>query len=511
MASTVDLPRPLARSIVHFYGLVRSETIDLITDDLADQIAGSLSDWFAQLWYQLRANIENAEERDAEISNTTLETPSILVALLRRWWPEGDPIWVRGLRAMEETSDSGVRLAVARQLVAERDRLRRSRRDLQTERALRLVTAPLADHLNEIVATIAGLEKRVISVFRRTGSWNIFETYWNEIEFSTLENLAHLLEEEDDLAALAQKVVRGVDPLPDRTVWQRHLREFFRTEEQEEGYGEITGLDRTSSPLMALPAELGLLAFPETENLFLHKLAERGILALHSRRIKTIPIREEAETWHRVTAPQRLGVLFVCLDTSGSMQGDAETIAGVATLSFVRESLRQGRPVTVIASRQGLHAASFLDEAVFHQPSGDRKTSDSASLTAPGVVRIAPEPVIELQEILSPPGYSGADVSPALEEGLRRIENDTDPGTATADIVIVSDIHFPKIGPDHRNRIARLQSRGWVRFHALTIGLQPIDDPLNVFDYRWHYNTAEEFDFRPNAQPRRIGITGGTV
>jgi hypothetical protein len=506
LASAMDIPRPLARSMVHFFGLIRSDTITLTSDDLADQIARSLSDWFVRLWHQLRGNIETVQEKDAEISDATLESPSILVALLRRWWPEGDTIWTRGLRTMENSDDAGVRRAVARQLLAERDRLRRQRRDLQLERALRLVTAPLADHLNEIVPAISDLEVRVLSVFRRPGAWNIFEMYWNDIDWTLLETTARGLEQEDDLAALAQRVVRGVDPLPERIIWQRDIQVSYRMEEREEGYGEITDIHRTTSPVMALPSELGLLAFPETEDLFLHKLAEDGVLALRSRRVETIRLREERETWRRVVSPQRLGPLVVCLDTSGSMQDIAGTIAGVATLGFVRESLRQGRPITVIATQGGLHVASFLAEAECVQPAGTQ--SNTANLTAPGVIRIAPEPVAELQHILSPPGYSGADVTPALEAGLHYLENHPDSGTATADLVIISDIHFPKIGPDHRNRIALLQSRGWIRFHGLTIGLQGIDDPLNVFDYRWHYNIAEEVDFRSHHRPRRIGISG---
>jgi hypothetical protein len=75
----------------------------------------------------------------------------------------------------------------------------------------------------------------------------------------------------------------------------------------------------------------------------------------------------------------------------------------------------------------------------------------------------------------------------------------------------VSDIRFPKVGPNHLNRIYRLQSRGWARIHALTINREPIHDPLNVFDYRWHYNTADEFDFRNAGRPHRIGIARSEI
>ncbi|MFA7565498.1 MAG: hypothetical protein WCY01_00600 [Alkalispirochaeta sp.] len=503
-STAIDLPRPLARSLVHFYSLIRSDTLRAVTEDLADQMARSLGSWFSRLWHQLLLNTETNGERDDEISRAALEAPSILAALLRRWWPEGSRFWRQGQNSIEATSDVHVREAIVRNLLEHRDQLRRERRNIQLERALRLVITPLADHLNETIPTIATTSERIAAVFKVPGTWNIFENAWEEIDWDRFEAPADRLDEEDDLAALVHRLVRGVDPLPERMIWQRRVEERILEKEEENGYGDVDGLVRTASPLLALPSELALLAYPETEDLFLHKLIERDILGLHSQRRKTNRFVKKYEKWQHVTALQKLGPLYVCVDTSGSMQDTAGSIAGVAALACVREALRQVRPVHVIGVHHTIHVASFPTDTGI--PEENRETEIN-SVSAPAPVRVTPEPVMALAEILAPPGYGGADVSPALAEALERLENRPEQGSDTADILIISDIHFPKIGPDHRIRINRLQSRGWVRFHVLTIGLQPVEDPLNVFDYRWHYNTAEEVDFRPGLKPRYIGIT----
>lgn len=491
-ASAIDLPRPLARSVVHFYSILRTEAIAAIDDDLADQIAQSLSSWFIQLYRQLETNIRDAAPQPVSVLEP-VQTDTPDQSLLRQ----------RAAQAIAATSDDGVRRAILRRFATQAALLEKERQNLLIERALRLVTTPLADHLNDTLPSIAAINRKVVSIFRRPGVWNIFEPLWFEFDWNGLENTLTDVQDEDHLEALAQRLVRGIEPEVERKTWQRELRVLETTIEKEAGFGDILGLKRSSSPELALSRELSLLAYPETESLFERKIAESGIISLEPNRIATTTERRELHQWKLVDTPLEMGSIVVCVDTSGSMRGLSGRIASTAVLLLVRNALQHRRPIDIFALRETIHIASFQPD-----PLESPTKQGAKGITAAGPVRVDPIAAHELATIVTPLEIGGADISPALDEALNRIEDRNDRGQMTMDFVLISDIHFPKIGPNHLNRIYQLQSRGWARFHALTINRQPLYDPLNVFDYRWHYNTAEEIDFRSRSQPRRIGISG---
>ena len=417
-----------------------------------------------------------------------------------------------GKRAIDTTPDQRVRDAILRSMVDTAKNLAIEEREQQTERALRLVTTPLADHLNETLVSIITTERRITAAFHRPGIWNIFDPVWTDVDWGPIEHAAETAQQEPDLAALAKRLVRGVEPVLKQQVWREETTTIVHRSVRDSGYGDIQQLGASSSPRLALSSELSLLASPETEELFLRKQAEGAILALEPARYEYSEQIDLQTRWRRVDAPQRLGPIIVCVDTSGSMQGEAGEIAAAATLLIVREALSQRRPVEVVAVRETLHVASFLSSPASTSEISDPDAFEAAhAVNAEGPIRVDPEPVMHLDSILMPAGPGGANISPALEEAIGRAESRARRGHDIVDLLIISDIRFPKVGPNHLNRIYRLQSRGWARIHALTINREPIHDPLNVFDYRWHFNTAEEFDFRGAGRPRRIGITRSEV
>ncbi|MFP4153217.1 MAG: hypothetical protein ACLFSV_10265 [Alkalispirochaeta sp.] len=504
-SSSIDLPRPLARGLVHFFELLRSETIAAIDDDLADQFARALGRWFAQLWRQLWENTEPAAL--AGDTREDISEPESIVSLLAAAWPEEHERWDRGLRAIRSTPDPAVRDALVRSLISEGDRLAAKQREYRVERALRLVTAPLADHLNDVAPSIRVQANRITAAFGRPGVWDLFDPLWDNVAWDALAPILHTAQSEPDLETFAHRIVRGVQPPAQRTVRHEEKVTIIDRTTVEEGYGAIGGLTTTASLELALPSELALLAHPETEELFLRKRVEHAILALRPERYRRIESKRTETRWERVSLPLARGPLFVCIDTSGSMIGLPEEIAAAATLLLVREGIRQRRRIEVIAVHDTLRTARFGDD----EPRTDVGPSGAGGISAYAPPRVAPEGVLDLIALLKPSAPVGADVSPALEAALFRIESSPDAGQDVVDLLLISDIQTPKIGPGHLNRLYRLQSNGWVRFHVLTVNKRPLEDPMNVFDYRWHYNTAEELAFHPDGTSRRIGMRGGGV
>ncbi len=92
---------------------------------------------------------------------------------------------------------------------------------------------------------------------------------------------------------------------------------------------------------------------------------------------------------------------------------------------------------------------------------------------------------VPFSRILADSG-AGSDIAPAVHAALDLAER----GPSAADIVLVGDFHFPTLALRTMTRVGDPQERMEHRIHALTIHRMPIQDPLNIFDFRWHFNTG---------------------
>ncbi len=482
VASARDLPRPLSRSLVHLYSLIRKRTIALVDTDLADQIASALSQWFAELWAELDRSTETGDS-----AKWSGDVPfDVRLASARTQWPEQESRWARiGARRRSARGDAG-RSAIAHELEEAVRTLNEMRRERGRERALRLVATPLADHLNEVIPRLAAAQEACRRSFLRSCSWDLFDDSWSTPDWSVFDRARVVLESAPGLAALSQMIARGAAQDEPRTVW-RTVRTIETVPTKVDiGIGDVLGVNGRGDLRSALGSELALLAWPETEDLFARKLAERDIMSLEHRRTRTKTTEEER--WERVQlpAPVRPGPLIVCLDTSGSMQGPPERVARAISLGLVREAIKNRRDLRLLAIQHGLKEVhvpgAHGDSAAYH--SADTVVGEAPSRVDESVLR-------ELQAFLSAPMGGGSDISPTLGTALGHLPRDEN---EVADVLMVSDIRFPKIGPAHLRTMYELQQRGLARFHALTINALPIEDPLNLFDYRWHYNTSPRPD-----------------
>ncbi|MCG8479299.1 MAG: hypothetical protein MI724_09415 [Spirochaetales bacterium] len=482
VASARDLPRPLSRSLVHLYALIRKRTIALVDTDLADQIASALSQWSAELWVELDRSAETDDS--AEWSGDAPFDGRL--ASVRRLWPEHELKWTLIEERHRSARGDAGRGAIAHELERSVTALNKTRRERSQERALRLVATPLADHLNEVIPRLAAAQEACRRNFLRACSWDLFDDSWSTPDWSVFDRARDVLERDPGLAALSQMISRGAAGDEPRLVWRTIRTPELIHRDVDVGLGDVLGVNGRGDLRSALGSELALLAWPETEDLFARKLAEREIMSLEYRRTRTQTI--ERERWARVQlpAPVRPGPLIVCLDTSGSMQGLPERIARAISLGLVREAIGNRRDLRLLAIQRGLkevHVPGVERTSVSYH-SADTVVGEAPSRVDESVLR-------ELQTFLSAPMGGGSDISPTLGTALGHLPRGED---EVADVVMVSDIRFPKIGPSHLRTMYELQQRGLARFHALTINALPIEDPLNLFDYRWHYNTSPRPD-----------------
>ena len=472
VASARDLPRPLSRSLVHLYSLGRKRTIGLVDTDLADQIASALSQWSAELWAELDRS--TAPGDDAQWDRTAPFDDQIAAARTR--WPEHESRWHRiETRYRAAHGDAG-RRAVSHEFEEAAGGLDKTRHERSQERALRLVATPLADHLNEVIPRLAAAQDACRRNFLRACSWNLFDDSWRTPDWTVFDRARAVLERDPGLASLSQTIVRGAVGGEPRTVWRTVRTTETVRREVDIGLGDVLGVSGRGDIRSALGSELGLLAWPETEDLFARKLAEREVMALEYERAEIQTTERERRERVQRPAPIRPGPVIVCVDTSGSMQGLPEGVARAISLGLVREAIQHRRDLRLLAIQRGMKEV--------HVPGGERAaashdTNDTVVGQAPS--RVDESVLRELQAFLSAPMGGGSDISPTLAAALRHLPRADD---EVADVLMVSDIRFPKIGPAHLRTMYTLQQRGVARFHALTINTLPIEDPLNLFDYR---------------------------
>lgn len=199
---------------------------------------------------------------------------------------------------------------------------------------------------------------------------------------------------------------------------------------------DITGIMTGADLNRMLPSETALLTSPDTERVFLRRYVEKRLQIFSASSVSTHPeVREK-------------GPVYICIDTSGSMQGEPEMMAKNLALSITLIAQRERRPIFVVNYS---HTLSFF------------------------VVTDIRSQLKKFLTFLSR-SYSGGND----EEKLFRFLFKTLPASPAyrryasmfhgADLLIVSDFFWDSIGPDTKTLIDHARSGG-MKIHTLGIHL----------------------------------------
>ena len=183
--------------------------------------------------------------------------------------------------------------------------------------------------------------------------------------------------------------------------------------------GETRGIHRSDRIARMLPAEAMLLGHPRLRLLWHARRAERTLLSYedddrmeetHIRHFRVAQLQPAPQPGKR----QEMGPILVCVDTSGSMKGGAETVAKATVLEAMRTAHAQHRPCHVFAF-------SGPDELVEMELDVGHKGIDS------------------LIRFLGQTFSGGTEISGPLERVLSKLE---DQRWRLADLLIASDGEF---------------------------------------------------------------------
>ncbi len=226
---------------------------------------------------------------------------------------------------------------------------------------------------------------------------------------------------------------------------------------------ETGGIERSDELSRMLPSELTLLGHPKLNLLWHAKRAERMLVTysysgLMPEVVETEKEQEQEGPPQEDRADQGLGPIIVCLDTSGSMEGQPEQIAKALVLEALRIAWIEQRPCHV-------YTFGGPEEILEHE----------LDLTRDGLGK--------LLEFLQMSFHGGTDVAKPL---LLALEKQYSQRWEAADILLISDGRFPQQS-DLFGRINRMKDKQALRVHGLLLGdwkgtaIEQICDPLHRF------------------------------
>lgn len=210
--------------------------------------------------------------------------------------------------------------------------------------------------------------------------------------------------------------------------------------------GETRGIRRSGRVPRMLPTEAVLLLHPRLRLIWHARHAERTLLTYEDDEILEEWVHEPQTTW--VPSPDRLpdrrqemGPILVCVDTSGSMQGGAETVAKAVVLEAVRSAHAQKRACHVFT---------------FSGP-GDLLEMPVA-VDLPGLEALA--------GFMGQSFGGGTDITGPLEHALDKLDEED---WQLADLLVASDGEFGAT-PAMADRLRRAKGEKGLRVQGVLIG-----------------------------------------
>ena len=213
-------------------------------------------------------------------------------------------------------------------------------------------------------------------------------------------------------------------------------------------HSDITGVTLGNDLNSLLPIEYCYLADDSLRAVFMERYAEKRLQLFDYKSKEADPVKNDKQ---KVSGQ---GPYIICVDTSGSMQGDREILSKSAILAIAQLTEKTHRKCYVI---------NFSDEAV--------------ALLVEDLSRDMPK----LAEFLNKSFNGGTDVEPALREAAHIINGND---FRESDIVLISDFEMPPLSKDLKEQI-RVMKRRKTSFFALSFGNQPEMEYLNLCDRYW--------------------------
>ncbi|MDD9854406.1 MAG: VWA domain-containing protein [Deltaproteobacteria bacterium] len=243
-----------------------------------------------------------------------------------------------------------------------------------------------------------------------------------------------------------------------REEWIKTTKTFTEVIPDIHSRGEIVGVRFGKDIEHALPQELALLADDETALLFDIKFAEGNLMHFDMADWKPKDSEDSHEELIEVEEDEKMGPIIVCVDTSGSMAGQPETIAKAVTLYMATKAIAQKRNCYLISFSTGIHELDLSGHCNIKNLIGFLQQSFGG----------------------------GTDVAPAVTRALKMMKAED---YEKSDLLIISDFVMRDLPDEQRAEIADSKQQG-NKFYSLSIGGEHIQSfDRKIFDGEWVYDS----------------------
>ena len=372
------------------------------------------------------------------------------------------------LSAAKKKKKKKVDPAILKQLLLQRWTEDQARLEEEWEREqLLAILAEMRVEIERKLSAVRRIEETLGVGLRYVGGGrDLTEGYWRDDAWEQLEHFARLAEGNAAIQSLAEQLGRYENVSQEiEMIEEESTRPVQRQRWTRGGRSEIRGVYQSDDLERLTAGELAFLADPELEPLFLARYAEKRLLCYELEGRELFETLVPTKVLRPRPKKQKRGPIILCIDTSGSMQGEPELVAKTLTLAILKVALREERPCLLI---------SF---GATH----DQRVLELSDL---------PANIPQLLQFLGGAFHGGTDVMPALDIAMQHIETTT---FDKADILLISDGVF-RVDRAFLNRVENARSTKPFAIHALIVGEHAEGSALGFADWWWNWSPGQPLD-----------------
>jgi uncharacterized protein with von Willebrand factor type A (vWA) domain len=289
--------------------------------------------------------------------------------------------------------------------------------------------------------------------------WDLSTPGFQDVDLDILKHYDALLNSEDNIRKLAELLgrLRKAEIDAEEETYERTFIRRKRVTDPDSPVA-IDGVKPWNSIRHALASELALFSEPDTNAVFLKKWADNQLLNFSFSDSRLVSHHEVYAESKEVKKTRRKGPFIICVDTSGSMEGEPERIAKVLCFAVLKVAAETQRSAFLINFAQGITVLD-LDE-IGHS-------------------------LDDLIAFLRMSFRGGTDISLALHEALQKLETEN---YKDADVLVISDFIMYRVSEELTNRVKSQQFNKGTRFHNVTISDQGNPEVMAIFDNSWVYD-----------------------
>jgi uncharacterized protein with von Willebrand factor type A (vWA) domain len=315
------------------------------------------------------------------------------------------------------------------------------KKNIQEQEFINLKASGFLTELKRRIANLKTISKTLEPGSAELGRlWNLSKGKWQKSSYDVLSSYSEYFTRDITLRELARSLGRSHETeveTEEEIYSDRGFEEVLEIDEN--GRLELCGIHESGDISALLPVEIALLSDSTAELLFYKKFAEHKLQTWQYQDKRYI-LRETDDAAHGKRKKREAeGPFILCIDTSGSMRGDAERVAKTLVFALLKFALKQKRLCYLI---------SFSTQI---------ETLEISDLGAN---------IDKLCEFLTMNFYGGSNAAPAFTEALLMLEREA---YRKADIVMVSDFILPRLDTGIEDRMKNARSQKTL-FHGILIG-----------------------------------------